>query len=128
MNVYRIKSKRTGMYYSRTGWVKNPLYNKAMPSIPSDDDYYIRHEKLEQDDFEEAKKLATEYNRSWFTCRFSPLGDIFYSRRGAEQILTRITKTNKKTRSTKAGIILHGTEKANIYTIVESKLVDTDET
>lgn len=128
MIVYRIKSIRTGMYYNRKRWTKNPSHNAATVHLSDADDYYDKKTALEEDDFEGAKKLAHEYNAKYFKSTFSELGDIFYSRGGAEQVLTRLTKTNKKTRSTKAGLVLHGTDKASYYKIVASKLVDIDET
>lgn len=128
MIIYRIKSTRTGMYYNKRGWVRNSLYNKEILTFPNEKDQIDSYDLLEEDDYEGHKNHAEKYNRSYFNPRFSPLGDIFYSRRGAEQVLTSLTKTNKKTRSTKAGLILHGTEKASYYKIVKCKLVDIDET
>lgn len=114
--LYRICDISTGLYYNggQTKSKVNPKFDGRY-TVPSWDKRPI--------DWSSGQH---PWNY-WYKDYWDTTGKLFTNYKGAEQAVSRLTKTNKKLRANKTENILFGNKESNNYKIIKCRIINVKE-
>lgn len=117
VDLYRIYDESTGLYYNggQTQSKRNPNYDSKVT--------FKGDWNQKPDDYHHGKH---PWNY-WYKEYWDTTGKIFTNYRGAEQAVSRLSKTSKRIRKNKAENILFGNQKSNNIKILRCRIVNIND-
>lgn len=100
--VYRIKNEETGEYYKDTNYLWKSTIDAILAKAPEQVNEWDKR-VLEQ---WESPYKTTDNNNSFKIMLFDPVGKLYSTERGAQNMCSQLTKCSYKDRKTPAGMIL----------------------